>query len=92
MGPAFIHQESDVETFHVFFSHIAAQMAKAKMNLKGIEVTYDRLFFGTDEERAMVRALETAFPNSPIVFCTRHIKVSQKKMQKWSHVQSLVTH
>ena len=74
MGPVFIHQESDYETFHVFFSYVAGQLAQTKMKLKGIEVTYDRTFFGTDEEKAMVLALESTFPSSPIVFCTRHIK------------------
>ena len=49
MGPVFIHQESDVETYHEFFSYLKIQLAKSRTKLEGIEVTYDKEFFGTDE-------------------------------------------
>ena len=78
MGPVFIHQESDFDTFYEFFSYLAGQLSKYKATLKGMEVTYDEFFFGTDEELALCSALETAFPRSPIVFCTRHIQRNVK--------------
>ena len=74
VGPVFVHQESDFETYHYFFSYLAGQLAKTKMTLKGIEVTYDEQCFGTDEELSLVMALESAFPGAPIAFCTKHIK------------------
>ena len=65
VGPIFIHDNSDYETFSQFF-HLL------KLKLTGTEVT--KLVVGTDDEKALVKAIITEFPHSTHVLCTRHLQ------------------
>ena len=64
-GPIFIHDNSDFESFGNFFFHL-------KMKL--IETDCKQLVLGTDDEKALVKAIQTAFPESTHVLCSRHLK------------------
>ena len=63
LGPIFIHDNSDFESFGNFFYHL-------KMKL--IDSDLQNLVIGTDDEKAMVKAIKTAFPESTHVLCSRH--------------------
>ena len=49
-----------------------------KVKLSGVDTT--KLVFGTDDEKAMVNAITSSFPNSQHILCTRHLRqnVNQK--------------
>ena len=70
-GPMYIHDNSDFESYSTFFSHL-------KVKLSGVDTT--KLVFGTDDEKAMVNAITSSFPNSQHILCTRHLRqnVNQK--------------
>ena len=72
IGPTFIHQDSDFMTFNAFISHIKAKLSAVP--LSGIEI-HDDAVLGSDDELALVKALESNFRDSALVFCTRHIQV-----------------
>lgn len=38
-----------------------------------------RLVFGTDEEKALVNAITTSFPNSNHMLCKRHLYLNAKQ-------------
>ena len=65
LGPVFLHDNSDFETYCAFFHHL-------KMKL--IDANLSKLVIGTDDEAAMVKAMTTAFPESTHVLCTRHLR------------------
>ena len=65
LGPIFIHDNSDFESFGNFFFHL-------KMKL--ISKDLSPLIIGTDDEKAMVKAIVNVFPESTHVLCSRHLK------------------
>ena len=60
LGPIFIHDNSDFESFSNFFNHL---------RIKLINEATEELVFGTDEEAALVNSIKTAFPESGHVLC-----------------------
>ena len=64
LGPLFVHDNSDYETYSYFFHHLRLKLGP---NLA-------KLVIGSDEEQAMVKSIMTEFPNSSHVLCTRHLK------------------
>ena len=65
LGPLFIHDNSDFETFSVFFNHFRVKLISTDTN---------DLVFGTDEELALLNAITAAFPDSGHLLCTRHLR------------------
>lgn len=63
-GPMFLHGNSDFKSYASFFQLLAAELADAPSQ----PVT------GSDDERAMRKAMNLAFPNAPKLSCTRHLK------------------
>ena len=46
-----------------------------KHNIQAIEVSLDKkLVFGSDEEQALTKAIESVFPSSTRTLCTKHLK------------------
>ena len=70
-GPMYIHDNSDFESYSIFFSHIKAK-------LSGIDTS--KLVIGTDDERALVNAITSSFSESRHILCSRHIRqnINQK--------------
>lgn len=70
MGPLYIHDNSDYETYCNFFYHL-------KIKLSGTDTS--RLIFSTDDEKALVNAITTSFPNSDHMLCKRHLYQNTKQ-------------
>ena len=70
-GPVFMHNNSDFESYSDFFNHLKVKLATNDTN---------NMVIRTDDERAMVNAITSSFPNSKHILCTRHLKqnVNQK--------------
>ena len=70
-GPMSIHDNSDFESYSIFFSHI-------KTKLSGIDTS--KLVIGTDDERVLVNAITASFSDSTHILCSRHIRqnINQK--------------
>ena len=64
-GPLFLHGHSTFESYHPFFSKIAAQLA---------DTDTSKLVIGTDDEKDLRKAIKISFPNSHNILCTRHLK------------------
>lgn len=65
IGPIFIHDNSDFDTYCNFFFDL---------KIKLTDVDTSNLVIGTDDERALVNAIKTAFPQSHHILCTRHLR------------------
>lgn len=67
-GPMFLHGNSDKDTFFLFFQHLAGVLAGCAQNP----------VLGSDEEKALHQAMSSAFPSSPRLVCTQHLKKNLK--------------
>ena len=63
-GPLFLHGNSDYLTYLNFFSHLSGRL----------QGTPSQPVFGTNDEIAMKQAIQTSFPQSSALSCTRHLK------------------
>jgi len=70
-GPIFLHAESDFETFSIFFSHLSVAFHKS-------DTTQLRL--GSDDEKALRKAMRHAFPKAQLIACTRHLKENASRV------------
>jgi hypothetical protein len=68
----FLHGDGKFETYLSFFSHLYGAMSSDILTTQ--IRTNDTLLTGSDDEKAMVKALEIAFPKSKHIYCTLHIK------------------
>ncbi len=65
IGPIFLHGSATHDVYDLFFSHLASCFGPERQK---------RLVVGTDDERAMRRAIAEKLPLSSNVLCTRHLK------------------
>ena len=65
LGPVFVHDNSDVATYTVFFSHLKTLL---------INVNTQNLIIGTDDEAALKKAVSLTFSSGNHVLCTRHLR------------------
>ena len=71
LGPILIHHSSTKEVFSTFFNHV-----KSKLNNPFLGFEYNGApEFGSDQEKAIVSAIEDTFENVVLVFCSLHLKV-----------------
>jgi len=70
IGPTFIHDNSDFESYSNFFNHLKTKLADTD--------THD-LVIGSDEEGGLVNAIMKSFPDSCHVLCTRHLYQNAKQ-------------
>ncbi|XP_060592163.1 uncharacterized protein LOC132746904 [Ruditapes philippinarum] len=73
LGPIYLHDNSDFESYCQFFNHLKMKLCSSPL---------DRLVIGSDDERALVKAITTAFPESTHVLCTRHHYTNTKQKLK----------
>ena len=72
LGPVLLHFDNHDSTFSAFFVHVAK---KLNCIIEGIELAIPgKLIVGSDQERSLVKAILTAFPDAALVFCTLHLK------------------
>ncbi|GFR61238.1 hypothetical protein ElyMa_000098600 [Elysia marginata] len=65
-GPMFLHGNSDRETFFLFFQHIPEKLGGCAQCP----------VLGSGEEKALCQAMSLAFPKSPRLACSQHVKKS----------------
>ena len=72
IGPILLHHKSTKPVISTFLNHI-----KAKVNnpFLGFELNLAPEF-GSDQEQAIVSAIEDTFENVVLVFCYQHLRVS----------------
>ena len=72
IGPALLHHDSNFQTYHSFFSHVKSI---TKYDITGTVLQPNiEIQLGSDDEKALVAAMDSVFPNSIRFLCTRHLK------------------
>ena len=75
MGPVYLHWDGHYQTYHRFFSHIQSHLH----DIKGTDISSKQLVFGSNEEKAMTKALHHCFPDSKHILCTRHLEENVRR-------------
>ncbi len=70
LGPVLLHFDAKYPTYKNFFSTLEAALHN---ELEGVQIS-GALMVGSDEEAALVKALEKSFPGAFLVHCTMHLK------------------
>ena len=76
LGSVFLHWDGLYETYHRFFSHLQSQLDDC---ICSIQASGRHLLLGSDEEKAMTKAMKQCFPQSHHVLCRRHIEDNVKR-------------
>ena len=71
IGPMLLHSRANKESYIHFFNHLKSIL---KENLDGIILKENDIMFGTDQEIALVKAINDSFPDSHLTFCSKHLK------------------
>ncbi|RDH83421.1 MAG: hypothetical protein DIZ80_08245, partial [endosymbiont of Galathealinum brachiosum] len=79
LGPLYLHWDGDCSTYHRFFSHINYKINEFS---NPIAVGSNHLVIGSDEEKAMTKAIKMCFPNSTMLLCVRHL---EENMRRYLH-------
>jgi hypothetical protein len=66
LGPLMLHWDGRQQNYFRFFSHLRGVLG---MEIKNIE-----MILGTDDERAMINAIDMAFPGCSKKLCSKHLK------------------
>ena len=71
LGPIFLHWDGKTETYCKFFSHISA---KVERNFDPDLKLNEKTIIGSDDEKALLKAIEICFPNARRYLCTKHLE------------------
>ena len=74
IGPVLIHRDATFDAYNYFFSTVKASLySKHSIGSFDLRLGKDMLI-GSDEERALVNAIDSYFPGSNQLFCSKHLK------------------
>ena len=76
LGPVYLHWDGLFTTYHPFFSHLQSQFDEC---ICGIQTSGRHLLLGSDEEKALTKAMKQLFPSSHRFLCRRHIEENVKR-------------
>ena len=72
MGPVLLHKEATYKVYKTFLEHVSTEVDN---DIDEIEVRIsEQMEFGSDDEKALTKAIEHVFPLSERYFCTKHLK------------------
>jgi transposase-like protein len=71
LGPAYIHWKGNYENYFEFFAALKRDLFDQE--LAGTQMDPTFLNFGSDQEKAVLKALNALFPECPKLLCVRHL-------------------
>jgi hypothetical protein len=72
LGPVFLYKEATFHNYHYFLSHISAKLASSISDIDVILPT--QIEAGSDDKKALTKAIDVVFPNSKLSVCTKRLK------------------
>ena len=79
LGPMYLHWDGTFHTYQRFFSHLSAVIDQP---LTETELGVSNLIVGSDEEKALVKAIKSSFCEVKLTLCTRHLEENLKRQLK----------
>ena len=75
LGPVFLHCDGSCESYQRFFSHLRT---KLDSNINS-ELGFCELVIGSDEEKAILKAIRQSFPTATQLLCQRHLQENVRR-------------
>ena len=76
MGPVMLHKDATFKTYKTFLEHIATELDN---EVGAVELRLSKdIEFGTDDEKALTKAIDYVFPSATRLLCTKHLKDNVK--------------
>ena len=70
LGPLLLHKDASYRTYYFFFAYIATEIKLGDIELR----LPQNMYFGSDDEKALTKSIEDAFPSETRRLCTKHLK------------------
>ena len=70
MGFVLLHWDGLSKTYDTFFGHLRELLTQHSDNLQNLKT----IFFGSDEEAALIKSIKTFFSSSRHLLCARHMR------------------
>ena len=77
LGQVYLHWGGSYETYHAFSAHLRCKLDN--INISGLQFVVGDLIVGSDEERALTKAVETCFPQAATLVCCRHLQENVRR-------------
>ncbi len=81
LGPMFLSWDGHEHTYQRFLSHLQIKLKVTDRS---------KIVFGSDQEQAMVNAIEDCFPDATHILCTRHLKDNARENLRKTQPQPIV--
>ena len=76
LGPVMLHKDATFKTYKTFLEHVETELSQ---NVESLEIRLpENMEIGTDDEKALTKAIEHVFPNATRYLCTKHLKDNVK--------------
>ena len=76
LGPVMLHNDATFKTYKSFLEHVETELSQ---NVESLEIRLpENMEFGTDDEKALTKAIEHVFTNATRYLCTKHLKDNVK--------------
>ena len=75
LGPVFLHWDGSCESYQRFFSHLRTKL-DSNINT---ELGFCELVIGSDEEKAILKAIQQSFPTATQLLCQRHLQENVRR-------------
>lgn len=76
LGPVMLHKDATYKTYKSFLEHIATEL-DSEIDTVEVRIS-DSMEFGTDDEKALTKAIDHVFPAAKRYLCTKHLKDNVK--------------
>lgn len=73
LGPVYLHRSSKLEDYSIFLSAVKAAIM-AHVTIEEMKDFEEKITFGSDDEKALVKAIQSVFPLSKRILCSLHLK------------------
>jgi len=73
----YLRWDGNYEKYRVFFAHLRCKLDN--INISGLEFGVGDLIVGSDEERALTKAVETCFTQATTLLCCRHLQENVRR-------------
>jgi hypothetical protein len=71
LGPVYLHWDGAFHTYQRLFTHLSSVLDTGILDRL---LSFIDLVIGSNEEKALVKAIKSSFPQSKLTLCTRHFK------------------
>ena len=73
IGPVYLHRDGTYGSYHAFFAHLQSKLDS--IDLAGV----GDLLVGSDDEKALTKAISRCFPQSSTLLGVRHLEDNARR-------------